>query len=103
MLRVEEARHNQSRTEGRRKRRFVFSGTAHAGPNRPRGRSGWIIAASQRAILEQLREENRGLRARVAELEQTIRELLDRNRELLDQNRLLREKLDEQARAAARQ
>lgn len=54
------------------------------------------MTASQRSILEQLRQENQALRARVAELEQTARELLD-------QNRHLQEKLDEQARAAARQ
>ncbi len=52
--------------------------------------------ASQRAILEQLRQENQVLRARVVELEQTVREALDRNRQP-------QEKLDEQARAAARQ
>lgn len=54
------------------------------------------MTASERAILEQLRQENQMLRARVAELEQTVRELLD-------QNRRLHETLDEQARVAARQ
>ena len=54
------------------------------------------MTGSQRAILEQIRQENQALRARVSELEQTVRELLD-------QNRQLQEKLDEQARAAARQ
>lgn len=54
------------------------------------------MAASQQAILEQLRQENQALRARVAELEQTVRELLD-------QNRQLQAKLDEAERAAARQ
>lgn len=54
------------------------------------------MTASQRAIVEQLRQENQALRARVAELEQTVRELRDQNRQLQD-------KLDEQTRAAARQ
>jgi chromosome segregation ATPase len=54
------------------------------------------MTASQRAILEQLQQENQALRARVAELEEAVRELFD-------QNRQLQEKLDEQARAAARQ
>src|SRR4051794_19822718 len=63
---------------------------------RPIRPAGWIMATSQRAILERLRQENQALRDRVAELEQTVRELLDRNR-------LLQEQLDEQARVAARQ
>jgi transposase len=54
------------------------------------------MRASERAELERVREENRTLHARVAALEQTVRELLD-------QNRQLQEKLEEQARAAARQ
>src|SRR3954464_510973 len=62
-------------------------------PIRP---AGWTMAAAERAILEQLRQENQALRAEVAALEQTVRGLLD-------QNRQLQEKLDERARAAARQ
>jgi hypothetical protein len=54
------------------------------------------MTASERAELERLREENRALRAQVAASEQTIQDLLE-------QLRQLQEKLDEQARAAARQ
>jgi hypothetical protein len=54
------------------------------------------MTAAERATLEQLQQENQALRAEVAALEQTVRDLLD-------QNRQLQEKLDEQARAAARQ
>jgi hypothetical protein len=54
------------------------------------------MTAAERATLEQLRQENQALRAEVATLEQTVRDLLD-------QNRQLQEKLDERARAAARQ
>src|SRR4051812_42313152 len=54
------------------------------------------MAAAERAILRQLQEENQVLRARAAELEQSVRDLLE-------QTRQLQEKLDEQARAAARQ
>jgi hypothetical protein len=56
----------------------------------------WTMTAAERAILEQLRAENQALRAEVAALGQTVGDLLD-------QNRQLQEKLDEQARAAARQ
>src|ERR1700712_2901904 len=56
----------------------------------------WTMTAAERATLEQLRQENQALRAEVATLEQTVRDLLD-------QNRQLQEKLDERARAAARQ
>jgi transposase len=58
--------------------------------------AGWTMTAVERATLEQLRHENQELRAEVAVLEQTVRDLLD-------QNRQLQEKLDEPARAAARQ
>jgi hypothetical protein len=54
------------------------------------------MTAAERATLEQLRQENQELRAQVAALEQRIQELQD-------QNRQFQEKLDEQARAAARQ
>jgi hypothetical protein len=54
------------------------------------------MTATERALLEQLRQDNQTLRARVAELEQTVRQLLDQNRQLQD-------KLDEQACVAARQ
>jgi hypothetical protein len=54
------------------------------------------MTAAEQATLEQLRHENPALRAGVAALEQTVRDLLDRNRQL-------QEKLDERARAAARQ
>jgi transposase len=54
------------------------------------------MTAAERVTLEQLRQENQALRAQVAALEQTVRDLVD-------QNRQLQEKLDEQARAAARQ
>jgi hypothetical protein len=51
--------------------------------------AGWTMTAAERATLEQFQQENQALRAEVAALEQTVREL--------------REKLDEQTRAAARQ
>jgi len=54
------------------------------------------MTAAERATLEQLRLENQGLRAQVAALEETVRDLLE-------QQRQLREQLDEQTRAAARQ
>jgi hypothetical protein len=54
------------------------------------------MTASERAILEQLRQENQALRAQVAALEETVRGLLE-------QQRQLQEKLTEQTRAAARQ
>ncbi|HEY2307932.1 MAG TPA: IS66 family transposase [Streptosporangiaceae bacterium] len=54
------------------------------------------MTAAEWPTLEQLRQENQALRTQVAALEQTVRDLLD-------QNRQLQEKLDEQARAAARQ
>ena len=54
------------------------------------------MTATERATLEQLRQENQTLRAQVAKLEQTVRDLRD-------QNQRLQEKLDEQTRAAARQ
>jgi hypothetical protein len=57
---------------------------------------GWTMTVAERATLEQLRQENQAPRAQVAALEQTVRDLLD-------QNRQLQEKLDERARAAARQ
>lgn len=62
-------------------------------PIRP---AGWTMTAAERATLERLRQENQALRVEVAALEQTVHALLD-------QNRQLQEKLDEQARAAARQ
>ena len=62
-------------------------------PIRP---AGWTMTAAERATLEQLRQENQALRTQVTALEQTVRDLLD-------QNRQLQERLDEQARAAARQ
>jgi hypothetical protein len=58
--------------------------------------AGWTMTAAERAILEQLRQENQALRAQVAALEATVRGLLE-------QQRQLQEKLDEQTRAAARQ
>jgi hypothetical protein len=54
------------------------------------------MTAAERAILEQLRQENQALRAQVAALEETVRGLLE-------QQRQLQEKLTEQTRAAARQ
>src|SRR4051812_212706 len=54
------------------------------------------MTAAERATLEQLRQENQALRSRVAALEQRVQELLG-------QNQQLQEKLEEQARAAARQ
>src|SRR5262245_10103141 len=58
--------------------------------------AGWTMTAVERTTFTQLRHENQELRAEVAVLEQTVRDLLD-------QNRQLQEKLDEPARAAARQ
>ncbi len=63
------------------------------GPIRP---VGWTMTATERATLEQLRQENQTLRAQVATLEQTIGDLRD-------QNQRLQQQLDEQTRAAARQ
>lgn len=54
------------------------------------------MTASERAELTRLREENRALRARVADLDQTVRALSEQVRQLQD-------RLEERARAAARQ
>src|SRR5260221_14250864 len=62
-------------------------------PIRP---AGGTMTAAERATLKQLRQENQTLRAQVAALEETVRDLTNRNRQL-------QEKLDELARATARQ
>jgi hypothetical protein len=54
------------------------------------------MTAAERATLEQLRQENQALRARIAALEQTVQDLIDQNRQLQAQ-------LDEQTRISARQ
>jgi hypothetical protein len=54
------------------------------------------MTSAERVILEQLGQENQTLRARLSELERTVRELLN-------QNQQLQEKCDQQAQAAARQ